>query len=277
MTGEVVADAAAGGQVPVDGGEQELAGAMVDAVQLSSVPEYLEFVDSCCVYDADRWYRGHASDGWSLSASVFRTVARKANERVMLKRFMQEARRHLPDVPSERWDWLFLAQHHQVPTRLLDWSENPLFGLYFAALDHRDVDDDPASARDGEVWVLEPTKLNAKQGFAYAGRDIPMFGIDDDLAEYSPFEGTQNLRPPVAALAARTFPRITAQWGTFTICNSSEPIDLLPDAHDFLRSAIVPLAAKPGIRSQLARLGVEDKTVYMDLFRLGKHLSDAYS
>jgi hypothetical protein len=246
------------------------------ATAVHTVEEYLAFLSANTPPDLDHWYRGQQSNGWDLSASVFRTAARRTNEVVMLKRFVQEARRHLDETPTDRWDWVFLAQHHHVPTRLLDWSEMPLVGLYFASLDHLDIEGDPKSARDGRVWILRPTSLNTKQGFSYTGRDIPLFGVDKDLDDYHPYDGTANVRPPIAALAGRTFSRIAAQWGTFTVCNAPSPLDHLPDCTDYLISVDVPVAAKSSIREQLSRLGIDDRTIYLDLFRLGQHLGLEY-
>lgn len=246
------------------------------ASEANSVEDYLRFITSNITPGVDHWFRGHASDGWDLSASVFRTPARTANETVLLKRFIQEARRHLPEVPAHEWDWLFLAQHHQVPTRLLDWSENPLVALYFAALDHLDFAGDPKTARAGRVWILKPTILNKKQGFTFKGRDIPLFGLDKELDEYNPYTGTPHTRPPLAGLAARQFSRISAQWGTFTVCNTGSSIDLLADRDEFLLQVDVPVASKSSIREQLARLGMEDRTIYLDLFRLGQRLGEVY-
>ena len=246
------------------------------ADEVTTVEEFLTYLSANVPPDGDHWFRGHASDGWDLSASVFRTQGRRDNEAVMLKRFIQEARRHLPNVPVQWWDWVFLAQHHQVPTRLLDWSESPLVGLYFAALDHFDIDGDPKSTRDGRVWIIQPTAMNNKMGFKFQKRDIPLFGLDQELDRYSPFDGDEHDLPPIAGLAARSFNRISTQWGTFTVCNTPSPLDLLPDHQEFLASVVVPQHAKPTIRQQLARLGIEDRTIYMDLFRLGQKLGVAY-
>ena len=65
----------------------------------------------------------------------------------ILKDFMSEACRFIKDVPvSDIPAWLEIAQHFGVPTRLLDFTENPLVALYFACSEN--------STTDARVWIL---------------------------------------------------------------------------------------------------------------------------
>src|SRR5260370_28632660 len=61
------------------------------------------------------------------------------------------------EKPAEDdWDWdsYFLMQHHNAPTRLLDWSDGALMALHFAVRDKTDDD-----LEDPLVYILEPYRL----------------------------------------------------------------------------------------------------------------------
>jgi hypothetical protein len=198
----------------------------------------------------------------------------------MLKRFMQDAQSFLVDAPTNKWEWLFLAQHHGVPTRLLDWSENALVALYFACeREESQLTGVPPS--DGDVWVLMPAALNQASG-TWTGQhaeDLPLFGVDESLEKYHPLSlvSSQEPRNPVAALATRSFRRISHQWGTFTVTDQSVALEDQPGAERFLKRLAVSADAKLEILDELRSLGIEERVVYPDLHRLGARIKEVFT
>jgi hypothetical protein len=114
-------------------------------IVIRSVSDLLEII----VRDArgDWIFRGHSSCRWHLMAGVHRLTEGShgslenvvALERTLLNEFKRRARIFLQSRPTSDWEWMVLGQHFGLPTRILDWTENPLVALYFSVRDSAEI------------------------------------------------------------------------------------------------------------------------------------------
>ena len=76
-------------------------------------------------------YRGMADENWKLVSSI----ARKRNFEINEKEMIREFKYTNPNIffgLGTNFEVLSYMQHYGLPTRLLDFTENPLVALYFA-------------------------------------------------------------------------------------------------------------------------------------------------
>ena len=160
--------------------------------------------------------------------------------------------------PKDQWDLLALAQHHGLPTRLLDWSYSALAALWFC------VNKPPKKDKSGKeldvvVWLFKTTP--------------------EDFINF-PTNETPYSQPRTRIFRPRSITRrIVAQRGVFT-CHYGTgefvPLELNKFYKDRLIKIRIPASSFSDIRDQLDASGVNNVSLFPDLDGLAGHLQFRY-
>jgi FRG domain len=212
--------------------------------------------------------------------------SKRGLEAHILRNFMRYSRPHLHTTPVNEWEMLVAAQHHGVPTRLLDWTYSPLVAAHFATTD-------PHVGRDRAIWRLDWQQVHRAfevpqlalliedldRTFGSEARPFTPWALFDTSADGASSGAAWDfacmIEPP--SLDAR----ITAQAAVFTLCtDTSRSFDAFLESHNLagaLTKFVIPGPEATRFRDQLDLVGIDERRVFPDLDGVAEGLRRYYS
>ena len=222
----------------------------------------LKLRDSGCV---DPFFRGHSNPRWALYPSIARKENKQYDEE-RLHAIFQSMGGHLMSNDTVCWEYLFYMQHHGLPTRLLDWTENFGAALYFAVKNN---------SRGAVIWILDPYSLNKitlSKDQVISSREL-----DNDYCDYFNIEESDVYgKFPgdlIAMIGSFKSIRMRSQRSVFTFHkNLKKPLDkLFPSV---VHKVSISKEALPEAKSYLQLFGINEFTLFPDLDGLGRHIKE---
>jgi hypothetical protein len=245
------------------------AGRLLKGVSMSSGKDqwadFLKFCDRCA--NSNWWFRGVTDTNYELVPKVGRGLEDKdwagpvddersvtflEYEHRIFNAFRRRARLGLQFLPESKFEWLALAQHHGVPTRLLDWTPNPLMAAWFATgAEH---------PKDGQVARIYAVRVRARET------------VEADEDRYDPLKS--DVGSPVFVISPHFHTRVRAQRGCFSVHpQPNKPLSLGDFKHNTFDISKVHWRE---FRRRLFYFGVDASTVMPDLSGLGAALAWQY-
>ena len=223
-------------------------------------------------------FRGRNDAREDLRTSLLRLADDAPSVEVhMLRAFRKYAQREAVPFDSV-WNWLALAQHHGLPTRLLDWTYSPYVALHFATADVRRY------GVDGVVWCLDYTRAHEeappelREALRTEGMDLfnaeVLERVAGDLAALEQLDGefVLFLEPPSLD------DRIVNQYALFSLLSrATASLDSWVDERPGIaRRVVIPAELKWEVRDKLDQANVTERVLFPGLDGLSRWLARYY-
>jgi hypothetical protein len=225
-------------------------------------------------------YRGLPCNSYELRTSLSRLGGPYPDlERHMLRNFRKYAQ-GISNGNLSMWNWLAIAQHHGLPTRLMDWTYSPMVALHFATSDIESFH------KDGVVWGINYVKANQflpsplksvirDEGSNTFTADM----LDGVCANLSDLDALSS-EPYVLFLEPPSLSdRITNQYALFSLMNGSQNVlhDWLSNHPSLYFRILIPASLKWEVRDKLDQANITERVLFPGLEGLSNWLKRLYS
>ena len=231
-------------------------------------------------YRDNRIYRGTADQQWNLVPSLNRVCAHNLElESQLFRSFRKYGYAELAGYEGF-WKLLPVAQHHGLPTRLLDWTYSPLVAAHFATEDIGCYD------RDGVIWCLNvtdfkrylPSPLQKK----LSDKDSNIFTVEMLEKLVPNFDAMRAMGDEPYALffePSSMIDRIINQYALFSVVSDPAVLltDILKKRRIPCRKIIIPKEVKLEIRDKLDYINISERMIYPGLDGVCRWITRRYS
>lgn len=231
-------------------------------------------------FRTDFAFRGLSDSSYELKNSFLRNCGQKPElEYHLLRNFRKYARPSAPDLTKTPWRSLVLAQHHGLPTRLMDWTYSPFVAMHFATSNTEKFD------LDGVIWKVDFVKTNrlAPQSLLNRLQEekcnvLTVEMMEDELPTLNAFDKLSE-KPSVLFFEPPSLDdRIVNQYALFSVM--SDPVAIMDDwlgNHQFLfRRIIIPKELKWEVRDKLDQANISERVLFPGLDGLASWLKRHY-
>lgn len=225
-------------------------------------------------------YRGLSDVNYELTTSLSRLgPGYDRMERHLLRNFRKYAHRDAVASDSD-WNWLTLAQHHGLPTRLMDWTFSPYIAMHFATANTDEFD------LDSVIWAVDYVRVHQmlptilRQELEWEGADLFTVEMLDRVAPtLEALEGASRepllffLEPPSIDQ------RVTNQYALLSVLTRSTTRldEWLADHPQYYARYIIPAHLKWEIRDKLDQANITERVLFPGLEGLSRWLKRHYT
>jgi len=231
-------------------------------------------------FRSDYAFRGLSDCTYRLENSFLRNSGdRPELEYHILRNFRKYARTSEPNLTNTQLRSLVLAQHHGLPTRLLDWTFSPFVAMHFATSNTEKFD------IDGVIWKIDFVQVNSlapKPLKDLLSKEkcnaFTVEMLESEFKNLQKFDETIGKGHVIFFEPPSIDDRIVNQFALFSIMSDGTSVldEWLMKHPEVYRRLIIPASLKWEIRDKLDQSNITERVLFPGLDGLASWLKRHY-